>query len=408
MVAFHETDDSPQLNDTRHVTSKVARVLRTTRQYIAGLLLLSIVVVLWTLSNFVTQALFINGYHKPFLVTYLNTSSFAFYLIPSAIRYYYKRRQDDKGNGPNREQYAPLPTSSALEIASSAPPGPVEPSSDYTDLPPLTTTETAQLASIFCFFWFIANWSLNAALDYTWVASATILSATSGFFTLGIGRFFKVESLTLLKVIAVFTSFVGVLLVSLSDGSAIPGDAPLDPSNPAPRPVFGDILAILSAVFYALYVILLKVRIGSESRINMQLFFGFVGAFNIIALVPVGFLLHITGYEPFNLPSTRNEWGAVVINMFITLSSDYIYVLAMLKTTPLVVTVGLSLTIPLAILGDQFLNIPTRGQAIFGAFLVLGSFVLVGWEDRDPASPKGDLENVDVASRELESERETQ
>jgi len=72
--------------------------------------------------------------------------------------------------------------------------------------------------------------------------------------------------------------------------------------------------------------------------------------------------------------------------MCITLSSDYIYVIAMLKTTPLVVTIGLSLTIPFAILGDQFLNIPTRGQAIVGALLVLGSFALVGWEDRDPAS----------------------
>ncbi len=36
--------------------------------------------------------------------------------------------------------------------------------------------------------------------------------------------------------------------------------------------------------------------------------------------------------------------------MAITLSSDYIYVIAMLKTTPLVVTVGLSLTMPLAVL----------------------------------------------------------
>jgi len=47
----------------------------------------------------------------------------------------------------------------------------------------------------------------------------------------------------------------------------------------------------------------------------MQLFFGFVGAFNIIALVPVGVVLHLTGYERFSLPSNRNEWGAVVLNV---------------------------------------------------------------------------------------------
>lgn len=45
---------------------------------------------------------------------------------------------------------------------------------------PLTTYETAKLASTFCFFWFIANWSINLSLGYTSVASSTILSSTSG------------------------------------------------------------------------------------------------------------------------------------------------------------------------------------------------------------------------------------
>jgi solute carrier family 35 protein F5 len=67
--------------------------------------------------------------------------------------------------------------------------------------------------------------------------------------------------------------------------------------------------------------------------------------------------------------------------MGITLSSDYIYVLSMLKTTPLVVTVGLSLTIPLAVFGDLILGKSSRGQVIFGAALVLISFVVVGTEN---------------------------
>ena len=65
----------------------------------------------------------------------------------------------------------------------------------------------------------------------------------------------------------------------------------------------------------------------------------------------------------------------------ITWSSDYIYVLAMLKTTPLVVTVGLSLTIPFAIIGDFILNIPTAPIAIIGAILVLMAFIAIGFEN---------------------------
>ena len=49
-------------------------------------------------------------------------------------------------------------------------------------LPPLTTKQTAQLAVGFCLLWFIANWTLNAALELTSVASATILSTMSGPF----------------------------------------------------------------------------------------------------------------------------------------------------------------------------------------------------------------------------------
>jgi solute carrier family 35, member F5 len=64
--------------------------------------------------------------------------------------------------------------------------------------------------------------------------------------------------------------------------------------------------------------------------------------------------------------------------MLITLSSDYLYVMSMLKTTPLVVTIGLSLTIPLAVVGDFIFNKLASGQVIFGATLVLISFIAVG------------------------------
>ena len=67
--------------------------------------------------------------------------------------------------------------------------------------------------------------------------------------------------------------------------------------------------------------------------------------------------------------------------MAITLSSDYIYVIAMLKTTPLVVTVGLSLTMPLAVVGDFFLGRPAKPQVVLGAVIVISSFFVLGLAD---------------------------
>lgn len=78
--------------------------------------------------------------------------------------------------------------------------------------------------------------------------------------------------------------------------------------------------------------------------------------------------------------------------MFITVSSDYIYLLAMLKTTPLIVTVGLSLTIPLAVIGDwAILDILASPQTIFGATLVVGSFLLLGMEGSDEVADDATL-----------------
>jgi solute carrier family 35, member F5 len=149
------------------------------------------------------------------------------------------------------------------------------------------------------------------------------------------------------------SSFIGVILVSVSDSSAAsPDEIPSAIPLARKQPLVGDVLALLSALFYAFYVTLLKARIGDEDRIDMQLFFGFVGLFNIIGLWPVGLLLHLTGAEPFELPKGNKVVGAVLINvrhmkartprlltevfsqMMVTLSSDYMYVLAMLKTTP--------------------------------------------------------------------------
>ncbi|KAH9064266.1 hypothetical protein EDB87DRAFT_1600084 [Lactarius vividus] len=361
-------------------TSPASRQLAWS-DYTVGICLLLLVVFLWTGSSFVTQDLFVGGYGKPFLITYLTTSSFSLYLVSFLIRSYVRRHQGDSNQSdasgppdeyePSHERKRGSPHRRSFYVLPEPTPA---------ALPPLTTRETAQLASVFCFLWFLANWSLNAGLGLTSVASATILSSMSGFFTLILGRIFRIDNFTIAKIGAVATSFTGVILVSLSDTGTLRNGR---------LSLLGDCLALLSALFYAFYVILLKVRIRSESRIDMQLFFGFVGLFNILACWPIGVVLHFTGVERFELPSSGRAVASLLVNMAITLSSDYIYVLAMLKTTPLVVTIGLSLTMPLAVLGDIILQHPVKAQVVVGAALVLLSFVVIGLEDgKTPPGPE--------------------
>lgn len=249
------------------------------------------------------------------------------------------------------------------------------------DLPPLSIVETGILAMQFAIVWFAANWSFVAALGYTSVASGTTLGASSGFFTLLLGSMVGTDTFAPGKVVSVVLSFLGVALVTWSDhgtSSVSAGDA----SNP----LLGDMLAILSALCYAVYVTLLKVRIGSEDRISMPLFFGFVGLFNLVAFWPVGLVLDWLGIEPLALPSDANMWLGVVVNMAITVVSDFAYLLAMLKSSPLFTTIGLSLTIPMAALGGMAHDPSSLHlQNVVGGLLVLLSFAAIAWEENASA-----------------------
>ena len=94
------------------------------------------------------------------------------------------------------------------------------------------------------------------------------------------------------------------------------------------------------------------------------------------------------------------------MQMLVTFSSDFIYVLAMLKTTPLVVTIGLSLTIPVAVLADFALGRSATVLGLVGAALVLLAFTLVGLKDArpqelpEPLVAVGDDLSIDIRGEE--------
>ncbi|PWN31730.1 uncharacterized protein FA14DRAFT_116220, partial [Meira miltonrushii] len=372
--------------------------------FLVGVSLLLLVVLLWTSSNFLTNYQLTKGYDKPFAVTYLNTASFALYLIPFAV-VLQQRRKSARDITTEAYQLKGVWAKNTLDIERRRlmRPSSIDgrrplsqqalkqlPSTEEQS-PPLDLHQTAVLALQFMIVWFMANYCLNLALKLTSVASATTLSSASGFFTLALGAMIGVEVFSFAKLGAVTMSFLGVLMVMRADVSTgddqtqIPGGG--NPSNEPALPFSGDLLALASALFYAVYVVLLKFRIGREERVSMPLFFGFVGILSITLMWPIGLILHLTRIELIELPHGKLEWLSVVVNMSITVISDFAYLLAMLKSSPLVATVGLSLTIPLAIVGDTLLGSHSGGtQAYVGSAVVLSSFVVIGLVDRTLAN----------------------
>jgi solute carrier family 35 protein F5 len=250
-------------------------------------------------------------------------------------------------------------------------------------LAPLTTRETFFLSLKFAALWFTANYFNSACLHFTTVASVTILSSTSSVFTLIFGAFVGVEKFTVKKLLGVLACLAGVVLTSGVDiagngNEENRGNFPLKTSKEL---AIGDALALTAAVLYGLYSVALVKTVGSESRVKMPVFFGFLGIINVCCLWPGFFILDALGVETIGLPPTKEIWGIIVINALSSLISDVCWAYAMLFTSPLVVTVGLSLTIPLSLVGQMVLDDEYASWVYWlGAFIVVMSFVFVNYE----------------------------
>ncbi|CUS23453.1 LAQU0S10e00716g1_1 [Lachancea quebecensis] len=399
--------------------------IRTNSQkWTLGLMFLGVVVILWVLSSFLINQIFEDGsYRKPFLLTYVNTASFVFYLLPTfrAVcanywatgSFHIHRELVLEEEGSLEECAAPLvdeqggagagadadadASASATALSPLIPKDSAGAPNDALTGAKLSLRATVHLSAQFCILWFLANLVTNASLSYTSVASQTILSSTSSFFTLLIGSLFHVESVNRVKVLGSLISFVGIVFVTKSDAdntaragevhSAVPYKFHngISSDNTEAFVIFcGNLLALAGALFYGLYCTLLKWRIRDETRVNMKIFFGFVGLFTLVLLWPTVVLLHFLGWETFELPKTPQVLAIVLFNCVITFISDFCWAKAMLLTSPLTVTVGLSTTIPFAMLGDfLFKSRPMSFIYLLGATLICASFFIVNKESEE-------------------------
>jgi len=167
----------------------------------------------------------------------------------------------------------------------------------------LSLRETAWLSLEFCMLWFAANYFASACLEYTSVGSVTIFTSLSSMFTLLFCALMKVEGFTTRKLIGVLASLAGVALISTVDLSGQSDENRGNfPHKSQVQILIGDSMALFSAVIYGVYVTVMKSRVGNEDRVNMPLFFGLVGLFNVLFLWPGFIILHVVGVETVGGP----------------------------------------------------------------------------------------------------------
>uniref|UniRef100_A0A4W4GVT4 Solute carrier family 35 member F5 n=1 Tax=Electrophorus electricus TaxID=8005 RepID=A0A4W4GVT4_ELEEL len=246
----------------------------------------------------------------------------------------------------------------------------------------LGVSSVAKISFFFCFVWFLANLAYQEALTDTQVAIVNILSSTSGLFTLILAAIFPSNSsdrFTLSKLLAVILSIVGVAVVSIS-GMDSPGG----------KGTIGSLWSLLGALLYAVYIVMLKRKVDREERLDIPMFFGFVGLFNLLLLWPGFVLLHYSGLEAFEMPSWLVISYIVINGLIGTVLSEFLWLWGCFLTSSLMGTLALSLTIPLSIITDICMKKVGFSWLFFaGAVPVFLSFFLAAllchYNNWDPA-----------------------
>jgi len=349
------------------------------------------------------------SFDAPFLLTYIGTSLF---VVQLPLHWLYKQWINWRSNSVGNGNYDSIPTgdesTSTIDeeeenyqtvhaggnnVGTNSENG-IGDASDVVERENYWTEQDHMIAAAkLSPFWFISNYAYNASLQLTSITSSTVLVNTGSLFTFLIALLMQDERFSCWKLLGVLFGMAGCVLTGLHDaragdggdsrmrfllGDMIDTDDNNENDHTDDLHVWGDVLSVISAAFYGIYTVMVRLLCPrDESLMSMQLFLGYVGLWNMLALSPIA--IYQLGIAK---SVTLSGWvfGCLVLNgLFNNVISDYLWARSVILTSATVASVGLGLTIPLAFVSDVFLGVEDvlNLESVLGAGFVLFGFVLV-------------------------------
>lgn len=180
----------------------------------------------------------------------------------------------------------------------------------------------------------------------------------------------------------------------------------------------GVALSFMSALFYAIYLVVFSVISRRSGQVDISLMFGVIGLFSFVAFTPILLFVNQAEIEPqFPLP-TQQQMLLIILNSLIgSIFSDYLWLYATLLTnSSLLSSISLTLTIPLSMVADFLIRnqFPTMDQLI-ASIPIMVSFIGASLlnssqqnghakSDEFKMTPKNRLRDVIFSDRDDEAE----
>lgn len=396
--------------------------------YNLGLVLIVLVSIIWALASVLTQHIYCDlNFGNPFLLTFLSSSLFVLYLPYEYAKEWSRNRffsaaSVDAGSelsmhdleiskrkqcANTRDQYTAIPTigegddeGEGTEVYNLL----SRPSRN--DMTKISKQETFRIALYIAPMWFLANYTYNQSLEWTSVSSSTLLASTGSLFAFFFSVMLKDEIFSSARFYGVLFFVLGSLLTGLSD-SGDSDDACGDPAKSVVKNattsllhfrelpikdegessevdisnarIWGDIASLLSAVMYGAYTVgIRKLCPKDESRISMELLFGYIGVIIVALLSPATLILCLIGVVDFQGFSLKVMGWVAMKGFFDNVVSDYLWARSVILTSATVASVGVGLTIPMAFISDIVMGRwePTF-ESVVGGLCVLAGFLIV-------------------------------
>lgn len=195
------------------------------------------------------------------------------------------------------------------------------------------------------------------SLDYTTIASTTVLVDTEVFFVTLLGCLFEKEKITLNGLIGIFLAFAGSLVITMGDAGT------------SSNMVLGDILALVGAVFIAIHV-----RMGKHCRTNISTTV-YTTIIYFFAALCIGVEMLVQGI-PFVGYDGYNYLLALGLTVFCTFLGHSIFNWGLKYETPTFVSMSKLLEPVFASAMGVFLfHEMLTGRSILGCLMVIGGIV---------------------------------
>ncbi|KAL7622710.1 hypothetical protein AAE478_006388 [Parahypoxylon ruwenzoriense] len=259
----------------------------------------------------------------------------------------------------------------------------------------------------------VAGLSWYVAVSMTSPSDLTAIYNCSAFFAYAFSVPLLKEKLRLDKSLAVLIAIVGVLVVAYGDSSdPATADSKSSKNTEAATRFLGNTIIGAGSVLYGLYEVMYKRwacppegTSATRGMIFANAFGSCIGSFTLLVLWFPLPILHILGWETFELPT-----GAAAFYLFIsvmmnaTFAGSFLVLISL--TSPVLSSVAALLTIFIVAVADWLLTGQSMtGAAVTGGCMIVVAFMMLSWstwremtEDAERKATVDDAGQIDWSS----------